>query len=248
LRTRKALIPPAMLVLLVLAAFIWLSSGHYDYAGAVPYNVPSHLIYTTTSAPGGCLIEPTDPGEGRIGFILFPGGKIAPEAYLPVAEALAEKGMAVYIVKTPFNLAFFAPRSGDRVRESRPDIDRWLIGGHSLGGIVASSASSANPEDWAGLILFASYTTKKADLSETDLPVLSIYGSDDYLVPPAAAHTNARYLPVNTMYVNIPGANHAGFGYYGPQKGDGIATISPEDQRERVVTAISVFLERNGIL
>lgn len=245
---RKALIPLTAAVLLISTALVWLSTGHYDYIGAVPYKVPDHLRYTNTSSPGGCLIEPAVPGDSRIGFVLFPGGKIAPEAYLPVAEAIAETGIAVYIVKTPFNLAFFAPRSGDRVRESRPDIHHWLIGGHSLGGLVASSAASMNPDNWEGLILFASYTTKRADLSETSLPVLSIYGSDDYLVPPAAAHTNAGYLPLNTMYVNIPGANHAGFGYYGPQKGDGKATITPEEQQARVVAAIRIFLERNGVL
>ena len=239
-----------ILTILVIAAFgavlIWLSTGQHDYIGDVPYQAPEHLKYTTITSPEGCLMEPAASHDNPIGFVLYPGGKIAPEAYLPVAASLAEMGLSVFIVKTPYNMAFFAPGSGRRIRESRPDIHRWLIGGHSLGGIIASSIAAANPENWDGLILFASYTTGRSDLSGTDLPVLSIYGSDDYLVPPAATHANARYLPVDSMYVNIPGANHAGFGYYGPQKGDGEATITVEEQRVKISSAVKVFLGRNG--
>lgn len=246
MKVKKVLIPTAVVVLVVTGAFVWLSTGHYEYAGSTPFIAPGHLEYTDISSPGGCLIEPAEPADDTLGFVLYPGGKIAPEAYLPVAAAMAEMGIAVYIVKTPYNLAFFAPGSGNRARAKRPEIQHWLIGGHSLGGIVAASVAASNPEDWAGLILFASYTTKRADLSETDLPVLSVYGAVDHLVPPSATHANARYLPINTMYVNIPGANHAGFGFYGPQKGDGKAYISAEEQRSKIASAVKIFLDRNG--
>lgn len=246
MKTKKLLIPAAVVVLVITGAFVWLSVGHYEYAGATPFVTPGNLQYTDATSPEGCLIEPAVLTDATLGFVLYPGGKVAPEAYLPVAAAMAESGISVFIVKTPFNLAFFAPASGKRARAHRPEIEQWLIGGHSLGGTVAASVAASNPEDWAGLVLFASYTTKRADLSETDLPVLSVYGAVDPLVPPTATHANARYLPLNTMYVNIPGANHAGFGFYGPQKGDGIAYIAPEEQRSKIVSAVNIFLELNG--
>jgi hypothetical protein len=37
-------------------------------------------------------------------------------------------------------------------------------------------------------------------------------------------------LPVNAGFVEIDGANHAGFGNYGEQPGDGSATVSRKFQ------------------
>jgi len=36
----------------------------------------------------------------------------------------------------------------------------------------------------------------------------------------------------------IEGGNHAQFGYYGPQKGDGVATVSRDEQQRLTVSAI----------
>ena len=38
------------------------------------------------------------------------------------------------------------------------------------------------------------------------------------------------------------GGNHAQFGYYGEQRGDGIATITHEQQLEATTSAIASFL------
>jgi hypothetical protein len=39
--------------------------------------------------------------------------------------------------------------------------------------------------------------------------------------------------------VIIDGGNHAQYGAYGPQAGDGAATISREEQQQQTTTAIS---------
>ncbi|MBO7209393.1 MAG: hypothetical protein J6V44_00065, partial [Methanobrevibacter sp.] len=44
-----------------------------------------------------------------------------------------------------------------------------------------------------------------------------------------------------TEYV-INGGNHAQFGSYGIQSGDGVASISPENQREQTERAILDFI------
>ena len=44
-------------------------------------------------------------------------------------------------------------------------------------------------------------------------------------------------LPEGSVEICIEGGNHAQFGSYGEQKGDGQATISGEEQRRQTVEA-----------
>ena len=46
----------------------------------------------------------------------------------------------------------------------------------------------------------------------------------------------------STVELVLEGANHAGFGAYGPQEGDGEAAISRQEQQEKTVEAICGFL------
>lgn len=55
--------------------------------------------------------------------------------------------------------------------------------GHSLGGSMAAIFAEGNLDNLAGLILLAAYST--ADLSKTDLPVLSITVSEDQVLDSA---------------------------------------------------------------
>lgn len=41
----------------------------------------------------------------------------------------------------------------------------------------------------------------------------------------------------------IEGGNHAGFGDYGPQQGDGEATISADEQQEIAADAVAVAIK-----
>ncbi len=45
-------------------------------------------------------------------------------------------------------------------------------------------------------------------------------------------------LPADAATVAIEGGNHAQFGCYGPQKGDGMPLISAEEQREETAEAV----------
>lgn len=42
--------------------------------------------------------------------------------------------------------------------------------------------------------------------------------------------------------VEIPGGNHAGFGDYGPQEGDGPAAIAPREQQEQTADAVDAVV------
>lgn len=175
------------------------------------------------------------------GFIFYPGGKVEAVAYEPLLKALASEGVLCVLVEMPFHLAVFDMNAAEGIPEQFPGITNWYVGGHSLGGSMAASYLAKRAEDYAGLILLGSYST--ADLSETGLSVLSVYGSEDGVLNREKYEECKVNLPGNFTEVVIPAGSHAGFGAYGPQKGDGPKHINYKDQIAATVEAVMAFLE-----
>ncbi|MGC9400661.1 MAG: alpha/beta fold hydrolase [Anaerolineae bacterium] len=178
--------------------------------------------------------------EPEIGLILYPGGRVDPRSYAPPAREIAAAGYLVVIPPMPLNLAFFAPGRAEAVMAAFPDIRRWVVGGHSLGGAMAANFAYTRPERVAGLVLWASWPAEGNSLADSDLPVLSVYGTEDMGLEGIEA--GKTLLPPHTRWVVMEGGNHAQFGWYGPQPGDGEATISRRDQQAQVVAATIAFL------
>ena len=160
-----------------------------------------------------------------------------PRSYAPAAHALAQEGYLVVIVPMPLNLAVFAPDRAADVMAAFPEIGRWAVGGHSLGGAMAARFAYQNPEAVQGLALWAAYPASTDDLSGHPLAVTSIYGTNDGLATEDKIAASRPLLPGNTRWVAIEGGNHAQFGWYGPQSGDGAAVISREEQQREIVAA-----------
>ena len=80
----------------------------------------------------------------KTGFVFYPGGKVQYNAYEPLLAKLAEKGIACFLVKMPFNLAVFNINGAEEVLNQFPEIENWFIGGHSLGGSMAASFLDKN--------------------------------------------------------------------------------------------------------
>ncbi|HAY44495.1 MAG TPA: alpha/beta hydrolase, partial [Micrococcaceae bacterium] len=124
-------------------------------------------------APSGATSE--------VGVFFQPGARVDARAYAAVLRPLAENGHTVVIAKQPLGIAFLASGAFETARTDNPVVDRWVLGGHSLGGVLSSSTaqelSTNADQDLAGLLLFASYPA--TDLSGLDLAVLSISGSND---------------------------------------------------------------------
>jgi pimeloyl-ACP methyl ester carboxylesterase len=176
------------------------------------------------------------------GLVFYPGGRVDYRSYAPLAREIARQGFTVVIVPMPFNLAVFgAGRAGD-VIAAHPEIQHWAIGGHSLGGAMAASYVYSHPDAVSGLALLAAYPAANNSLAERKLDVLSIYGTHDGAVNKLEAST--PLLPQGTEWVAVEGGNHAGFGWYGPQPGDGAATISREEQQGRTAAAVGELLSR----
>lgn len=176
------------------------------------------------------------------GFIIYPGGRVDARSYAPVARAIAERGYLVVIVPMPFNLAVFNPAAADKVIAAHPEIQRWAVGGHSLGGAMAANYAYTHPGAVQGLVLWASYPASNNSLADRSLAAITIYATEDGLATPDKIAASLPLLPANSRVAMIGGGNHAGFGWYGPQSGDGQAMISRAEQQAQVVGATVTLL------
>ncbi len=232
------------LLLLVLIAPV---VGFVLWAGAAAEPMPEALAALESDDEVQVETEPwltfmPTEGEPAVGLVLYPGGRVDPRAYAPAAHELAAEGYLAVIVPMPLNLAFFAPNRATEVMAAYPAIDQWAVGGHSLGGAMAAGFAHQNPDTVPGLVLWAAYPSGGADLSGYSTAVSSIYGTLDGLATEEDIAASEPLLPAATAWVPIEGGNHAQFGWYGPQPGDGTATISREEQQEQIVAGTAALL------
>ncbi len=169
-----------------------------------------------------------------VGFIIYPGGRVDFRSYAPMAHRIAAEGYLVVIVRMPLNLAVFGVNIASEVIKSYSQIGSWVIGGHSLGGTMAAQFAHENPFEVKGLVLWAAYPASGTDLSEDNLLVTTIHGSNDGLVSGSQIEDSLNLLPDSALRIEIAGGNHAQFGWYGDQGGDNVATITREQQQSQI--------------
>ena len=232
------------LFLLLAAAVL----GFVVWALWIPEPMPEAFAALRTNE--NILIE-TDPwlvfqingAEVETGLIVYPGARVDARSYAPMARSISEKGYLVVVPKMPLNLAVFSPNKAAEIQKAYPNIKTWIIAGHSLGGTMAARFASKNPQSIRGLVLLASYPLTASNLQNTDLPVISIYGSNDGLATLDDVRASKENLPGSTKWVEIVGGNHAQFAWYGDQSGDRKAEISRAEQQNRVTFELISFLE-----
>ncbi|RPF20392.1 alpha/beta hydrolase [Myceligenerans xiligouense] len=208
-------------------------------------------------------------GEPSGTAVLFqPGAKVEARAYAAVLRPLAEAGHTVVIVKQPLGVGFLAAGATADAREAHPEADRWVLGGHSLGGVVAAAetnddrgvVAAAETDDdvdpggsragepgppVVGLLLYASYPAGDLSASLT-AEVASISGSRDGLSTTADIDASRANLPVDSTFTVVEGAVHADFADYGPQPGDGTPTLPRDDARNQISEASVRFVDGLG--
>lgn len=175
------------------------------------------------------ILYPEVPGDTAL--IFYPGAKVESLAYLPILDKIRDKGITCILVEMPFNLAIFDSDASEEIYQKLPEIKNWYIGGHSMGGAMASSYAAKNQDKVKGLILLGAYIYGDYPVSKT----LTIYGSFN--------NNLEKNIDYTENVVVIQGGNHAKFGNYGAQKGDPEGTITTEEQQNIAVDNIVDFVK-----
>jgi len=174
------------------------------------------------------------------------------KAYTPMARHIAEAGYRVVLVRLPFlsRHALLESHRRDVTAEARrqmqaaDSVGPWVVAGHSFGGVLASRLAQESPELIEALVLIGTTHPRDIDLSDSGLAVTKILGTQDGVATVERARANADRLPPTARWIEIEGANHAQFGYYGPQLGDGRASLTRVDQQRQLVEFLLGELDR----
>ena len=226
-----------VLLALVLSAVIYVSDYyHADETALAVLKNPDPAVEVSVEK-GRVVFAPEEP---EAGLIFYPGGKVEYTAYAPLMEKLAREGVLCVVVKMPLNLAVLNPNAAEGIPAEFPDVDVWAVGGHSLGGVMAADYAAKHPRDVDALVLLAAYST--ADLTGSDLPVLSVYGTEDGVMGMDQYGKYRDNLPEGVTELAIRGGCHAQFGSYGAQRGDGVPTVSAGEQQSVTAEAIRDLL------
>lgn len=236
------------LLLIIPIVLLIAVGGFVVWANTVPEPMPEAVAAMQSDAEvqvthdGWLIFQPT-AAEPTTGLIFYPGGRVSGEAYAPAMHEIAAQDYLAVVVPMPLNLAILGVDRAKDVVAAYPQIEHWVIAGHSLGGSMAARFAHDNPDLIDGLVLWATYPEDSKDLSASDLVAASIYGTLDGLATTAKIDTSRPLLPANAELIAIQGGNHAQFGWYGAQAGDNTATISREDQQAQIIAATLAVLE-----
>ncbi len=179
-------------------------------------------------------------GDSNVGFILFAGAKADEASYSYIAELLNDEGYTVIIPKQLFHLIVFGSGHGIEIMDEHPEIDSWILIGHSMGGWAISRIADKEPDKIIGIAFLATYATR--DLSDLPFPAIRISAENDGIMNNERMDSRADRLPEGSVSITLEGANHRGFGgYSSPFPGDGEASITWQEQNEEVVSLILDF-------
>lgn len=236
----KITLTVVLIVVVALIVVMGVYFGDYYHAVDVDESLAGTDEVTVTEVDGGWYFD----GSGTdVALVFYPGAKVEATAYAPLMLKLAEAGIDCFIAEMPLNFAIFDMYAAlDFV--DMYDYDSWILAGHSLGGAMAASCAAENPGVFDGLVLLAAYSTES--LADDDLWVLSLYGSEDGVLNMESVESGRDLMPETYKEICIEGGNHALFGSYGEQNGDGQATITAEEQQQIVIDAVCDALSQYG--
>ena len=182
----------------------------------------------------------------KVGFVYHPGCFYDERAYAPILRALAEDGYPAFLLDVPLSFSILTPFRADLVMREYPEIETWVVGGHGLGGMVASVFTQFRRNKWNidGLALFASYPFPIFNnLSNTDIKAISLWGNEDGITTRVQWEDGKRLLPDDAKFVEIDGGNHSQMAYLSTlQTNDKKATISRESQQSVVQAELKALM------
>ncbi|MER3389042.1 MAG: alpha/beta hydrolase [Microcella sp.] len=226
------------LIVVIFGFTLWANSP-YRADRTATLEVFGNPAISVSTVDEGVLLEPVGDAAAtgeQVGLVVVPGARVDAWAYLYQMSGIVEQsGVTVLITRPPLNLAFFDLRGLDELTTAAPGVERWFLAGHSLGGVRA--CLMAQDAEVEGVVLLGSYCAN--DLSDTGLAVLSVAAENDGLTELETISDTADLLPGDARFEVIEGANHAAFGDYGPQSGDGERTITSAQMREQLTALLA---------
>ena len=226
----KWLIPLILVLILTGGTIVYVNQYYHADANAKAALLSDDVVQISQTDFGVFFDGPSE----EYAFIFYPGAKVEETAYAPLLHALAREGMDGFIIKMPAHLAILGMDRAVSVLKQY-DYPYWYIGGHSLGGACSTQFAASHSDQLSGVILLAAYPMKS--LGE-NLPAAFIYGSEDGVLNMEKYQQSKNDLAGHAVEYIIKGGNHAQFGSYGFQKGDGIPSITAEEQIEETVRYI----------
>jgi hypothetical protein len=222
----------------------------------------------------GCQIlfppapEAVESGTAKLGVLFYGGALIDPRSYSIMAKELSDvHGLAVAVPIFPSDVAYLGCSGTNRLSlaaSAFPDVEKWILVGHSMGGIGAQvdlwNARNETDSDLGGLVLMGSYIRQDLgcgaiDFSQTNIPMASVFGELDGLVNRTRFELGQEFLSANdTFFLDVMGGNHGYFGYYDYSlrtaildQNDGEALIPREIQVDLSIGAIMHVASRMGL-
>jgi hypothetical protein len=241
LRNKILIVALLALTLVVIGFLVWTETPQGPMPEALAALNSDSAVTVTTDR--WLVFTPTN-FTSNVGFIIYPGGHVDYRSYVPEARAIAAEGYLTVIAPMTFNLAIFSGNAATDIINAYPEVKAWAIGGHSLGGVMAAQYCYDNPGKIRGLVLWAAYPQSGTDLSKSNLTVTTIHGTRDGAVSESQIQGSMKQLPPGTTIVEIAGANHGQFGWYGDQPGDNPATISRSVQQAEIINATVLLLKK----
>ena len=229
----------------ILAAVLFAVFAAFGVYVSIYYHADETVKKYLASEMGTVKLEQTNYGwfldgpSDENAMVFYPGGKVDEKAYIPLLYRFAEEGMDVCLVKMPFHLAVFGIDKADEVMPQY-DYENWYIGGHSLGGAMGAAYAAGHADELRGVVLLAAYGTKKLD---DPLKEIVVYGSEDGVLRLNKLREGRQFAPKQYFEHVIEGGNHALFGNYGEQEGDGTGLISAQEQQAETVRVVMEAVE-----
>ena len=219
----------------------------YRASGPAHTALRSNALVQVTRTATSITFMPSERQHTQA-ILFFAGALVDPAAYAPLLRRVAEQGYLAVLIPLPARSAPTAQHEQEAITRARsimsesPSV-RWVVGGHSKGAAIASIMARDHPRSLTGLLLVGSSHPREFSLSSLRVPVVKVYGTRDGLASEAEIRQFASNLPGHTRFVEIAGGNHAQFGYYGSQLGDGRPTISREEQQTQLFQAVIETLQ-----
>ena len=220
----------------VIAALIF-ALGYYKADETAMAALESDSEVAVSKTDYGYFFDGPEEDEA---LIFYPGAKVDERAYAPLLKEIAGAGIDVCVVKVPFHLAVLDQNAADDVL-ALYDYDKWYVGGHSMGGAVAAMYAVNHVNEINAIIMLAAYPPQKMPVNQINIV---LYGTEDQILSMEKIEEGWDLVD-GPYYENvILGGNHANFGNYGKQPGDGRARLAAEYQQEDTVEYILYALEK----